>query len=91
MVSQGLILAVQQTNSDFNTAAEKFNNEKASMELTKRIYDRTLIKFNQGMSSSLELTQVHNQYLNSQSNYFNAIFELLNAKNKLDKALNNYK
>ena len=91
MVSQGLILGVQQANSDFSTATEKYNNEKSNMKITKRIYDRTLIKFNQGMSSSLELTQVHNQYLNSQSNYFNAIFELLNAKNKLDKALNKYK
>ncbi len=91
MVSQGLILGVQQANSDFSTASEKYNNEKSNMKITKRIYDRTLIKFNQGMSSSLELTQVHNQYLNSQSNYFNAIFELLNAKNKLDKALNKYK
>ena len=91
MVSQNLILGVQQANSDFSTAVDKYNNEKSNMKLTKRIYDRTLIKYKEGISSSLDLTQVHNQYLNSQSNYYNSIFELLNAKNKLDKALNNYK
>jgi len=39
------------------------------------------------MSSSLELTQTHNQYLTAESNYIKAVVELLNAKTRLDKIL----
>ncbi len=39
------------------------------------------------MASSLELTQSQLQYLNKEDAYFQSIFNLLDAKNKLDKAL----
>ena len=39
------------------------------------------------MATSLELTQAQLQYLNTQDAYFQSIFNLLDSKNKLDKAL----
>jgi hypothetical protein len=35
----------------------------------------------------MDLTQSQNQYLTAQSNYFNAMLELLNANAKLSKLL----
>ncbi|MBL6964352.1 MAG: TolC family protein, partial [Bacteroidetes bacterium] len=55
----------------------------------KRIYDKTLIKYKEGMVSSMDLSQANSQYLNAQTNYFNALVEVLQAKNKLDNLLNN--
>ncbi len=46
--------------------------------------------FRNGTASSLEVTQAQNQMLSSQTNYYTSILELLQAKNNLDKALNNY-
>lgn len=89
-VARSLELGVNQARSDFLNAYEKFLNVKEAKELSKKIFDKTSVKFKEGMASSFELTQAQNQYLLSESNYYNAVFELLNAKNKLDTALNIY-
>ena len=83
-------LEAQQVKSDLLTAFEKYNSEKNNVDLSKEIYEDTLISYRQGMVSSMELTQAHNQYLTSQTNYFLSIYQLLNAKNIFDKVMNNY-
>jgi outer membrane protein TolC len=60
------------------------------MELTKKVYEATLAKYEEGLASSLELTQANDRYLLVQSNYIKALSELLNAKNTLDRIRNNY-
>jgi outer membrane protein TolC len=75
--------------NDMNSTYEKYQNEKKNIDLTKRIYDKTIIKFQEGISTSLDLTQVNNQYLTAQTNYYTAILNLLIARNKLDKLVNN--
>lgn len=89
-VAENLNNSVQQAKFDFTNAYEKFNTEEKNLELSKKIFEDSVEKFKKGMFSSIELTQVQSQYLTTQTNYFTAIFELLNAKNTLDKALNNY-
>ena len=54
----------------------------------KKVFDKTSIKYKEGVSSSLDLTQINNQYLQTQTNYIAALVELLNAKIRLDKSLN---
>ncbi|MFC2113969.1 TolC family protein [Bacteroidota bacterium] len=88
MAIQGLKLEIQQTQITLQSAYEKFLNEKSNQELTQKIYDKTLIKYKEGMASSMDLTQANSQYLTAQTNYFNALLELLTAKNKLDNLLN---
>lgn len=89
-VEQGLKLEVISQKSNYNNALDSFKKEEENMVLAKKIYDRTLIKYNEGIVGSMDLTQAHNQYLTSQTSYFTAVFELLNTKSKLNKALNNY-
>lgn len=86
-VEQSLKLEYQQTKSDFLNAQEKFNNEKENVKLAKKIYDKTLAKQKNGSVSSLELTQIQNQYFDTQANYFRAMADLLNAKATMDKLL----
>ena len=83
-----LILQIQQSRSDFVTAYEKYLSQKENVEVSRKILDRTRIKVREGISSSLDFTQINNQYLTTQSNYISAMFDLLNAKLKLDKAMN---
>lgn len=89
-VEQGLSLEVQNAKSNLRTFTDQYQNEINNLSLSRRIYAKTLIKYNQGISTSMELTQAHNQYLTTQGNYFNTILELLNAHSKLNKAMNNY-
>ncbi|MDP4292275.1 MAG: TolC family protein [Bacteroidota bacterium] len=86
---EGVKLDYSNALNDMNSTYEKYLNEKKNIDLTKRIYDKTIIKFQEGISTSLDLTQVNNQYLTAQTNYFDAIYKLLTAKNKLDRILNN--
>lgn len=86
---EGVKLDYSNALNDMNSTYEKYQNEKKNIDLTKRVYDKTLVKFQEGISSSLDLTTVHNQYLSAQTNYYDAIYKLLTAKNKLDRILNN--
>ncbi len=85
-VKQGLSLAAEEARITYNNALDKFLAEKDNLGLSDKIYQKTLIKFREGIASSTELTQNYNQYLTSQTTYFNTLFELLNARIMLDKA-----
>ena len=54
-----------------------------------RVFDSFQRKFEQGMATSLDLTQANGNYLDAESNYFSAIMEVMNAKLQLDKLMNN--
>ena len=87
-VVDGLKLELLQARSEFTDARENTRNTKANVQLAKKIYEKTLVKYMSGTASSLELTQTNNQYLGAESKYTTAVVELLNAKVRLDKALN---
>ncbi len=89
-VEQNLKMTVKQARTEYMSAMENYLTQKSSLELSEKVYKRSMEKFTTGVVSSTELTQTHNQFLDSQTAYFQAAFDLLNAKNKLDKALNNY-
>lgn len=85
--TQGLILEYEQAKTEYITAWDKYKNNKGSMNLGKKIYNKTIVKYKEGVSSSLDLTQTQNQYLQAQSNYFNSVMDLFKSSNKLEKVL----
>jgi len=87
---QGLRLKVSQARTTLESARENFLNMKANLDLADKVYNVSLIKYNEGVSSSMDLTQAHDKFLAAQSEYIQSISELLNAKNSLDRVLNNY-
>jgi len=89
-VKQGLELEVQNQRSNLRSYTNQYATNKENMDLAQRIYDKNVLKYNEGVGSSSDLTQAHNQLLNAQGTYFNSILQLLNAKSALNKALNNY-
>jgi outer membrane protein TolC len=88
-VSQGLMLEFETSRNNLQTAYDDYLNNKRNIELTNRIYEKTLIKYKEGLSSSMDLTNAQNQYLTAQTNYYKAVYSLIQAKNKLDKLNNN--
>ncbi len=87
-VAQGLELDFINSRNNLNSAFDQFTNEQRNIELTSRIYDKTLLKYKEGVSTSMDLTNAQNQYLTAQKNYFTALYNLLISKNKLEKLLN---
>jgi outer membrane protein len=84
---QGLVLEYETAKSTYQTAFSNFTTNRESMDLSKKVYDKTVIKYKEGVSTSFELTQNQNQYLTAESNYYNSVLALLNAKAKLDRIL----
>lgn len=88
LVSENLIMMTEQSKYDFLSSHENYKTQQQNIELSKEIYYNTLVKYKEGMVSSMDLSQAHQQYLTEQSNYFSALLELLNAKLRLEKVLN---
>ncbi len=86
--TEGLNLEYQNTFNEFQTAYSGFLTNKQNVELSKRIFDQTMIKYKEGMASSTDLNTAQSQYLITQKDYFTALNNLLTAKAKLDRMLN---
>ncbi|MBL4707997.1 MAG: TolC family protein [Flavobacteriales bacterium] len=87
-VEQQLQIQAQNSKSLYTFALSQFNTNENNLELAQRIYNKTKIKYDEGISSSSELTQANNQLLETQGNYIQAALQLIKAKSNLDKALN---
>jgi len=73
--------------TDLESALDKLKNDKENSEIARRIYQKTQIKFNNGISTSTELSQNETQYLNAYSNYLMSMLQVLQSKMNLDKAV----
>jgi outer membrane protein TolC len=89
-VAQGLLLEETQAKNTLSSAYENYINIRENMELSRKVYDKTLIKYQEGLASSTDLTQANDRYLAAQSSYIQAMSELLEAKNALDRIRNDY-
>ncbi len=88
MLDQQLAIKYYQTKSNYLNTLETLMNQKESLDLAEKIYNETQIKYKEGTSSSLDLTQNQNQFLQSEAGYYQALMQLLNAKTELEKLLN---
>lgn len=87
MVEQSVIMEYETARNAYQTAYMNFTNNKESLSLSEKIYNKSIIKYKEGVTSSMELTQSQSQYLTAESNYYNSIITLLQAKAKMDRIL----
>lgn len=87
-VSSNLMMQASQYQNDLKLKLEKYQNQKKSKELSDDIYQRTLEKYKQGFSSSMDLMATQNQYLNNLTNYYQSIYDLQSSKSTLEKLYN---
>ncbi len=88
-LSVALELQVSQSRINFRTSYQKYLNERSNIELSQKIFDRTTIKYQNGLVSSLEMTIATEQLTGSQTGFISAMVDLLTAKLALDKSLGN--
>lgn len=89
-VYKGLIMEYETALTDYQTAFNNYSANLESMNLGKKIYDRTVIKYREGVSSSFEMVQNQSQYLMAEAAYYNSVLTLLSSKAKLDRILSEY-
>jgi outer membrane protein TolC len=85
--AQGLTLEFESALSTYQTAYGNFLTNSESIVLSRKVYLKTLVKYKEGISTSFELSQNQNQFLNAEQAYYNSILSLLTAKAKLDRIL----
>ena len=85
-VEQALKMASSSAKSELMNAYEQNLIAKKNVEISDRILSTTTTKFKEGVASSLELAQAQAQQIEIQQQYVQSLFQLLNAKTKLDKA-----
>lgn len=88
MVSEQLLLQERQLRYNLITSDEQYRSQKENVQIAARVLQSIQNKYNQGMVSSLDLTQANNNYLNAQNNYLTALLNLLQTKVSFDKLMN---
>lgn len=88
LLHNNLMMQADQVQTDLKLKYERFEIQKKNLALSDDIYQRTLEKYKNGVSSSLDLTNTQNQYLTSLTNYYQSIYDLATAKTKLEKLFN---
>jgi len=82
-----LQLQVETSKKDFNNSYLVFSNKKKGLDIAGRIYEKTFSKYRQGVSSSTDLNQKYSQFLLSESDYIQSLFDLLKNRIRLAKLL----
>lgn len=90
-LKSGLEIQVSTVRNNFLNAWKVYQNKKEGLQLALRIYEKTQVKLLEGVSSSVELQQNYNQYLNSERDYVMSIMDLLSKKLELEKLLTEVK
>lgn len=73
---------------NYQNALENFNTQKENVAIAGRVYKSIQNKYQQGVASSLDLTQANSNYLSAESNYMSSVLTLLQAQTSLDKLYN---
>lgn len=86
-LERSIALEVSNARINYANAQRRLANQERNLQLAQRIYDTTKVKYKEGVGSSLEITQAEQSLFTSQQNHNQALYELLIAKNTLEKAL----
>jgi outer membrane protein len=89
-LEDNLKLQYATAHAEYEYALDSYKTQKRNVEIAKKIRDRTLIKYQEGLATSLEVTQAENQYQDSLRSVINAANNALDKKVNLEKVLGKY-
>ncbi|RBL89682.1 hypothetical protein DF182_24605 [Chitinophaga flava] len=90
-LSQQIKLEVQNANTAYENNKATFVTQKTNMALTQGIYDRIVLKFEQGVATSLDVISAESELTQARTDYINAMLNTLISKTDLDKAMGRIK
>ena len=84
---EGLRVQERQLRFLLNSAIETYELQKKNVEVSTRIFDKTVQKYQLGTVSSTDLTTINNNLIAAQGAYIGALMDLLSAQVNLQKLL----
>ena len=85
--TRAMTLQVRNSQVAMKNAKRNLENRKKALDMTQSIFDRTKIKFTEGVGSSVEVTQAEGALYQAQAEYISALYDVLQSKVDLDIAL----
>ena len=89
-LERAIDMEVNNAKLAFRNALKSVNTTLNNQNLAQKIYDTTLIKYREGVGSSLEVNQAERELYTAQGNHINALYDLLIAKVDMEKALGKF-
>ncbi len=86
LLENNIDLEIRQSKVNMTNALDNMVAQKENMDLAEEIYNVTRIKYQEGIGSNLEVVEADADYKESQTNYYNALYDALVAKVELQKA-----
>jgi outer membrane protein TolC len=86
MFESAAALEVSQTRIKYQRSLNTIEIQKKNLQLANEILAISSAKLKEGVGSNLEITNAQQEVKTSQTNYLNAIYDLLNAQIDLKKA-----
>ncbi len=87
---QSIDLEVAQAKIAYQNALEQLKSQEANVALAQKIYNVSLVKYKEGVGSSLELTDAESKLFQNQGLYLQAFYNLLIAQTDLRKSMGIY-
>jgi outer membrane protein len=84
--SNGFKLQANAAQITFTNSLQSLNNQKRSRELAQEVLRVSKIKYQQGVGSSIEVTQAQTEVENADNQYIQALYNALVSRVDLDKA-----
>lgn len=84
---RGISLEVANAQTNFRNASTRLQSQQKNLDLAERIYQTAQVKYREGVGSSLEVTQAEQGLYTTQSNYMQALYDVLQSKARLEMAL----
>ncbi len=85
-----LKLQYKSARSEYVNAYMVYENKAKNRKTAEKIYLKTAQKYTEGMSTSLDLLNTHNQFLDAENQYINSALTLLQKGEELEKILTKY-
>lgn len=87
-ISENLKLQVNTAKNKYQFSLDQFQTSKENLALAESIAEKEQIKFFEGLSTSIDLTNTQNQLFGSQQDYIQSILIIIQSKVELENALN---
>ncbi|MEZ4999201.1 MAG: TolC family protein [Bacteroidales bacterium] len=85
MIADNLLLQEKQLRFNLISAKEQYDSQRDNVEVAKRVYESVNNKHREGMASSLDLTQAHDNLLTAENNHASALLNLVQTKLAFEK------
>jgi outer membrane protein TolC len=85
-VKNAVNLDIKNSATNFRNSIASLNNQRANLNLANEILRVSKIKYEQGVGSSIEVTQAQTSLKEAENNYINSLYDALVNKVNLDKA-----